>query len=299
MELRDLEIFLTLAEELHFGRTAERLRLTPARVSQSVKKQERQIGGLLFDRSSHHVALTPLGRRLRDDLQPAYQALRKGLDNARLVARTGTAAAGTPLRLGIVGGGPLDDLRPVFDEFAARHPEHPLQLRSIPFGKPFTGLRRGDLDLAVLWLPVHEADLAVGPLLFTEPFVLAVGNRHRLARRESVTYEDLAAETTLAADIPDYWRAAVIPFRTPSGHPIHVGPAVADWMELIAIVANGEIVAPVHAHAVRYHTRPDIAYIPITGVPDSQWAPVWRADAESAVIRAFLDVVTDLGPLHL
>ncbi|MER6582369.1 hypothetical protein [Nonomuraea sp. NPDC001023] len=70
-------------------------------------------------------------------------------------------------------------------------------------------------------------------------------------------------------------------------------------MELVAIVANGEIVAPVHAHAVRYHTRPDIAYVPITGVPDSRWAPVWRADAESDVIRAFLDVVTDLGPLHL
>ncbi|GAA3164734.1 LysR family transcriptional regulator [Nonomuraea salmonea] len=73
MELRDIEIFLTLAEELHFGRTAERLHVTPARVSQAVKKQERRIGAALFERSSRAVALTPIGRQLFADLAPAYR----------------------------------------------------------------------------------------------------------------------------------------------------------------------------------------------------------------------------------
>ena len=59
MELRDIEIFLTLAEELHFGRTAERLRISQARVSQSIKQQERRIGGALFERTSRSVRLTP------------------------------------------------------------------------------------------------------------------------------------------------------------------------------------------------------------------------------------------------
>ncbi|MGW4797427.1 LysR family transcriptional regulator, partial [Nonomuraea sp. NPDC004297] len=61
MEMREIEIFLTLAEELHFSRTAERLGISPARVSQSIKKQERRIGAPLFDRTTRAVRLSPLG----------------------------------------------------------------------------------------------------------------------------------------------------------------------------------------------------------------------------------------------
>ncbi|MFD0853538.1 LysR family transcriptional regulator, partial [Actinomadura adrarensis] len=78
MELRDIEIFLTLAEELHFGRTATRLRISPARVTQAIQKQERHIGGPLFERTSRTVRLTPLGSQLRDDLRPVYAGLRDG-----------------------------------------------------------------------------------------------------------------------------------------------------------------------------------------------------------------------------
>jgi len=79
VELRDIEVFLTLAEELHFGRTAERLHVTPARVSQAIKKQERAIGAALFERTSRVVRLTPAGERLRDDLEPGYRRLWAGL----------------------------------------------------------------------------------------------------------------------------------------------------------------------------------------------------------------------------
>jgi DNA-binding transcriptional LysR family regulator len=71
MELREIEIFLALAEELHFSRTAERLHVSQARISQTIKKLERQVGAPLFDRTSRSVAPTPIGARLRDDLAPA------------------------------------------------------------------------------------------------------------------------------------------------------------------------------------------------------------------------------------
>ncbi|MFD0526058.1 LysR family transcriptional regulator [Kitasatospora arboriphila] len=61
MEFRDIEIFLVLAEELHFGRAAERLRVSQARVSQALKKQERRIGAVLFERTSRTVRLTDVG----------------------------------------------------------------------------------------------------------------------------------------------------------------------------------------------------------------------------------------------
>src|SRR5215510_2897054 len=87
MEQRDIEIFLTLAEELHFGRTAERPHVSTARVSQTIKKLERRVEATLFERTSRQVALTPTGRRLDDDLRPAYQQSREGGDRAIAAAR--------------------------------------------------------------------------------------------------------------------------------------------------------------------------------------------------------------------
>ncbi len=66
LERLETQIFLTLAEELHFGRTAERLRITTGRVSQVIKKLERRIGSRLFDRNSRAVRLTAIGRQLAD-----------------------------------------------------------------------------------------------------------------------------------------------------------------------------------------------------------------------------------------
>lgn len=89
MELRDIEIFLTLAEELHFGRTAERLHISQSRVSQSIKKQERRLGAVLFDRTSRVVRLTSLGEQLRDDLLPVQRELRRIMERAARAAHGG------------------------------------------------------------------------------------------------------------------------------------------------------------------------------------------------------------------
>ena len=73
VELRDIEIFLAAAEELHFGRTAERLHVTPARVSQSFQRTERRLGAPLFDRTTRRVRLTALGQQLQPELGAARQ----------------------------------------------------------------------------------------------------------------------------------------------------------------------------------------------------------------------------------
>lgn len=82
LERYELEAFLTLAEELHFGRTAERLGVSTGRISQTVKKLERRVGTPLFARTSRSVHLTPVGQRLYEDLLPAYRQLRTALERA-------------------------------------------------------------------------------------------------------------------------------------------------------------------------------------------------------------------------
>ena len=87
VEHRDLEVFLTLADELHFGRTAERLHVSTARVSQTLRKLERQVGVPLFERTSRRVALTPVGRQLRDDVGPAFRQIQDGVQRAVTAGR--------------------------------------------------------------------------------------------------------------------------------------------------------------------------------------------------------------------
>ncbi|QFG24545.1 LysR family transcriptional regulator [Actinomadura sp. WMMB 499] len=295
MDLREIEIFLTLTEELHFGRTAERLHLSVARVSQAIKKQERAVGAALFERTSRSVRLTPVGEQLRDDLAPHYRGLEEAMNRAVLAARAKTEL----LRVGMIGGGNARDLKPLLEAFADRNPGTELQIRSLTFGDPFGPLRNGDVDVAVLWLPVKEPDLTVGPMVFTEPIVLMASSDHPFADRAQVSYEDLAGQVVVDPPKPKYWGETLIPARTPGGRPIRRGPKAGEILEVIAAVASGQMVTPVHAQTARYFARPDIVYIPIEDAPPARWALIWRNDAEAEAVRALARVIAEHGPLEL
>jgi DNA-binding transcriptional LysR family regulator len=131
----------------------------------------------------------------------------------------------------------------------------------------FQPLRSGEIDMRLLWLPVKEPDLTVGPVLYTEPFALALSAAHPLASRESVSLEDLAGQTVTTGVRPDYWREAVVPARIPSGQPIKTGPSVTHYQQTIPIIASREAMPPVQAQTARYFPHPDIAYIPIHDAP--------------------------------
>ncbi|MFJ6674151.1 LysR family transcriptional regulator [Actinosynnema sp. NPDC091369] len=274
MERRDLEVFLTLAEELHFSRTAERLHVSQARVSQSVKQLERRIGAPLFERTSRRVALTPIGRRLRDDLAPAYQQIVDG------IARAVEAARGTSLlRVGFEAPAVADLVTDVLDRFRARHPDSEVLVREAPFTDPFSLLRADEVDVLVTLFPVGEPDLTAGPVLFEEPLVLAVADTHPFTRQESVTLEDLARDTVFRAA---YWRDT-----TPKGAPIKRGRDVTTFQELLTAIATGEGVCPLGAHAAGYFARPRIAFLPLVGAPRLAWGLVWRTAGETARVREF------------
>ncbi|MEV0084207.1 LysR family transcriptional regulator [Saccharopolyspora sp. NPDC050642] len=225
MELRDVEVLLTLAEELHFGRTAERLHITTGRVSQCIKALERRVGAALFERTSRRVVLTPIGQQLVDDLRPVHRELHQSLQRAEQAAKGTTGV----LRVGMIAVN-VSDLQPFFDAFAAARPGVDVQIRTIGFADPFAALRAGEIDVAMLWLPVQEPDLTVGPVIHIEPVVLALAAAHPLAQQESVSYEDLADQVTIGGCKPGYWREAMVPSRAPSGRPIPVGPPASDFL---------------------------------------------------------------------
>lgn len=294
MELRDIEIFLVLAEELHFGRSAERLLVSQARVSQAIRKQERRIGAALFERTSRSVRLTEVGRQLRDDLQPVYAGLHASVERARLAARGVTGR----LRVGMMPFN-LADMHPYWRAFRSRYPQWELEIRQLEYADPFGRLRDNAMDVLVAWLPVEEPDFTVGPVLCTDRRVLAVAADHELAGRTSARLEMFADfQHAMAPAMPDYWEDGYLPFHTAQGRPIERGRPVTNAEDLINHVGMGEIIHCFPGHVTRYWGMSHIRWLPVPDLEALSFALVWRTEAENEMIDALAGTVRELGTLR-
>jgi DNA-binding transcriptional LysR family regulator len=273
MERREIEIFLTLAEELHFGRTAERLMVSQARVSQTIAKLERRFGVSLFERTSRRVALTPVGAALYTDVRAGHDRIEKGVAAAVAAGRgvTGTLAVGleAPAVAELAAG--------VFARFRARHPGVELVFRETGFTDPLDLLRDGEVDVAVTNAPVDEEGFEEGPAVYREPAVLAVARGHHLAGRETVTLADLDGETVFRAGR----RAA--PYRREPDR------TAATLLDLMALIAAGEGVCPLAAHAADYFARPSLVMVPFApGSPPVRWVLCWRRGQRTARVASLV-----------
>jgi DNA-binding transcriptional LysR family regulator len=186
MEVRQLEYFVAVAEDLHFGRAADRLHIGQPAVSQQIARLERELGAQLFDRTTRRVQLTAAGRRLLPEAQATLTAL------ARLRATvvepvdelTGTLRVGTSEGLG-------DRLDQVLDSIANRAPRLQVRLVSLPSARRLDALRRGELDAAFLRPAPQAADLSTLPV-WTETLVAALPATHPAAARSLLKPADLA-----------------------------------------------------------------------------------------------------------
>ncbi|MEJ3406078.1 LysR family transcriptional regulator [Rathayibacter sp. YIM 133350] len=285
MELRDIEIFLTLAEELHFGRTAERLHVSVSRVSQAIRSQETEIDAPLFIRSSRRVELTPVGAALRVGLEPAYEGIRRSIADVVAMARLSAET----LTIGVQGA-QAHELEPVLTSFRAAHPLADVRFREVYFTDPFSALRRGEVDVVTAWLPVEEADLVVACVLREEPLNLMMSARHPLAGLPEVPLEALGdlVIPDVVGPAPAQWLAAVLPQTTPSGRPIRREHSVSTFQEVLAVVASGEAVSPVPDEGRRYYPRPGIAYVPFADAEPVRWALIRRREPLTPLVSSFV-----------
>jgi DNA-binding transcriptional LysR family regulator len=295
VELRELRLFLALAEELHFGRTAEALQLTPSRVSQSLRALEHKLGGQLVHRTSRRVQLTSFGEQFLRDMTPAYEQLATVLERTNAAART---LEGT-LRLGALSGpagGPR--LVEVIDAFEKLHGECDVEVVQLSWDDPLALLRENDVDLIATWIPLEQPDLVVGPVLTVQSRVLAVARDHPLAERDAVDVEELAEHRVLRFDNwPQELHEVILPSRTPGGRAIpatRIPVGQRAFLDIAVRVARGEFTFPTVASAAAYVGELDLAYVPITGMPPLRSALVWRRPARDPKLRAFVRVAREL-----
>ena len=182
MELRALRYFVAVADELHFGRAAERLHIAQPAVSQQIARLERELGVRLLDRSPRRVRLTAAGRRVLDAARTTLDAagqVRLAAQQAMTTVRIGTAAGMTArLERGI-------------DALRERAPEFDVVLVDLPVEARLTALRQGELDLALTRGVRSVPGLTVLPT-WTERLFAVVSRHHPAAGRSAVGLAELA-----------------------------------------------------------------------------------------------------------
>jgi DNA-binding transcriptional LysR family regulator len=285
---REIECFLVLAEELHFGRTGERLFISQSRVSQLLQALERRIGAILVARTSRRVRLTEFGAEFLASLAPAHRALVDVVEEAQ--ARAGTVP--TSIRVGFQGA-VYDSIARAIAQFQLQHPSVSVQLKELPLGDPFSDVLARRIDAAVVLLPVEEPGLTTGLVFSRQPQTLAVSADHRFASLDTISAERLA-EVTLVPVLgpaPRYWRRVHSLRATPGGSEIRTRGGASTVQEGLSQVASSQAGMIVCAAMAAYNQRSDIRFIPVDGLPDSALGLVWRADRESSRIRQFADAV--------
>ncbi len=292
VELREIRTFLVLSEELHFGRAAERLELTPSRISQIMRTFETRLGGRLFDRTSRRVALTPLGEQLLRRVGPICEQLESALKDTY---ETASGVAGT-LRLGMytpVNGGPR--MPEIVKIFEARHPGCRVLVTDTGFARDqLDWLRKDELDVLAMRLPIDEPDVTIGPVLSSEERVVALASDHPLAKRKSLGVDDLADYAVAdVRTLPRKMVDAFIPPRTSSGKRLR-RIKIRTMGESIMRVALGETVHPTVGSLLDHSAHPGVVSVPMSNMPASKTALVWLTAKRSAKIEAFARAASDV-----
>jgi DNA-binding transcriptional LysR family regulator len=205
VELRQLETFVAVAEEGSFTRAARRLNVVQSAVSAAIRNLERELDSRLFDRTTHHVALSDAGAAFLPEARrtlAAAAAAREAVDEVRGGLR-GTVTLGT-LQAQAMRAFTLAEL---IVDFREQHPDVGVQLRQAGSLELAVAVRDGSLDLALVGIGrgapagVHLVPLA------REPMQLVCGTGHPLARRQSVELEALVDEPF--AELPQGWGTTI------------------------------------------------------------------------------------------
>jgi DNA-binding transcriptional LysR family regulator len=231
MELRQLRYFVTVAEELHFGRAAERLNIVQPAVSQQVARLERELGLRLLDRSSRHVRLTGDGERMLREARAVLSAA----DRAAEVAAELASGRSGVLRIGTAPG-LRDRLERGLTALRTNTPDLEIQLSSGSTAEYLTALRSGELDIAFVRGDVAAADLQVIEL-WRDPLSVLVPTAYR--SDDGIKLIDLAGlPLRLPAD--DTWlRDHLLAACREAGFEPLIGRPIEDFESAVVEMSTG------------------------------------------------------------
>ncbi|MEU6768002.1 LysR family transcriptional regulator [Streptomyces sp. NPDC046853] len=272
LETRELEHFVAVAEELHFGQAATRLAIAQPALSKSIRRLESRLGTKLLERSSRHVALTPAGEALLHHGRHALNAVSVAADKAR---RAGDRQA--PLRLVIKPGGDGNLLSGILAAYADQPDARQVDILFGGATDRADYLRDGRADVALLYAPFDDMAGLDHTTLAVEGRVAILPPDHRLAARPQVTLADLSQET-----LPR-WKGV-----SWTGVPeAATGPEVTDAAEALHMIRLGRTIA-VLPRSLAQPMHPDLVYRPVTDAPTSALVLAWPRDDNRRQVASFV-----------
>ncbi|MFI5909717.1 LysR family transcriptional regulator [Dactylosporangium sp. NPDC051541] len=279
METRELRYFVAVAEELHFGRAAQRLGIAQPPLSRAISQLERRLGAALLERTSRTVALTEAGHVLLREARAALDAVEAA------GRRTRRAAAGTPqLVLATKAGASGELLAKLLDAYAAEPGAVAVDVQLCGIGEQERWLRDGRADVALLHLPYDSPVGFDTEELTTERQVVVLPAGHSLTVRPHLRMADI----TGLPDVPlPRW-----PLRD-GGYPPGPGPQIREHSQLYELIALGRTCA-VLPESARVHLRRDLVAVPLLDAPTVTTLIAWPPHSHSRAVAGLVRVATRL-----
>ena len=293
VDIADLRAFLAVAEELHFGRAAERLHIAQPPLSRMIKQLERELGTVLFERTTRSVRLTASGQALIAPAQAVLDALRRAQD---VVASADGGEVGL-VRIAFAGLSTHRLVARLAREIRSQRPGIELELSSQNFAQPaMKKLVQEQTDIALGRWDVLPPEVSA-QIVMPDTLVLALPDTHRRAGSRHASLAEFAEDGFVS--LPSH-EGAVLPDRLRRMAQVHnfvpnVVQVAPDTQTALALVA-AEVGAHLTLESVaRNATDPHIVFVTLDdATPDVSLRAAWRTADPSPALRAVLDILLGL-----
>lgn len=293
MELRQICYFVVLAEELHFGRAAERIPIAQSALSQQIRNLEEELGSRLFDRDTHMVALTETGDVFLKQALNILAALREA---EMAVARTETGDYGK-LNIGFVEAALWEVIPSLIRSFKEKFPHveiRPHQMNSL---SQIDALHQNEIQVGIVGTASLRSDLNYR-LLRNEPYFAALPFDHPFAKRQKIQITDLTKENfvVIRRESGTFYYDQFIQTCMANGFSPNIVLTADRMQALLAFVASDIGIALIHESAKMI--RSDLCYLPIEGkIPEPYSLFIaWKDQNPDILVENFLEKALLLYP---
>ena len=290
-----IRYFCVLAEELHFGRAAERLSITPPSLSQQISRLEQQLDVKLFDRSPRKVELTAYGR----ELLPLARRVQEDHDQLLSWGRSMQRDRKAPvLRVGVVAAGAGTLTTAAIAATMQAIPQARIEMRRLGFFDAADDLESGRVDVVFAPWPMRLPPRVRAEPLWREARVLVVQADHPFAERDEISIAETAdlKFVSVANGPPDVVNWWLVDPR-PDGSRPRRGPTADSVEGLLELVAAGAGVNIAGQSASQHYRRDELAFIPITDIEPATIVLCSLSDSTNPMVDAFRQTALELSPL--
>ncbi|GAA3989701.1 LysR substrate-binding domain-containing protein [Comamonas faecalis] len=285
MELRLLHYFVTLAEELHFGRAAQRLHISQPPLSVAIRQLEDELQAQLFERNSRGVRLTAAGEHLLARARQLLDLSRQAAQETRDVAQGSTGH----LRLGFVGSSLYRGLPQALAQLQRSHPGVRVDMLEANSAEQLQGLLQLRLDMALVHSIQPPQDIA-SELIVAEPFVACLPADHPLSGHSAIDLAALKNERLIlfSSLVSPTYHQRIYDLCLAHGFAPEVRHEVRHWLSVIALVSLGQGVSLVPA-AMQRAGLPRLVFCPLLGEhPHSEMLAMWRKTPDNPLVQTLL-----------